>query len=89
MSDIQEIYCSFCGKRHDEVDSIIAGPNNIFICNECVGSSVEILIENGDKLFTAEGSRILIESNQPSNCNGCGAGIVPGNNFCEHCGRVI
>ncbi|TVR45686.1 MAG: ATP-dependent Clp protease ATP-binding subunit ClpX [Planctomycetota bacterium] len=29
-------HCSFCGKSADEVERLIAGPPNIFICNECV-----------------------------------------------------
>jgi ATP-dependent Clp protease ATP-binding subunit ClpX len=29
-------HCSFCGKPSDLVQRLIAGPNNIFICNECV-----------------------------------------------------
>lgn len=28
--------CSFCGKSHDEVERLIAGPDNVFICNFCV-----------------------------------------------------
>ena len=27
--------CSFCGKRHDEVNKLIAGPD-VNICDECV-----------------------------------------------------
>ena len=29
------IRCSFCGKRQEQVNRIIAGPN-VYICNECV-----------------------------------------------------
>jgi ATP-dependent Clp protease ATP-binding subunit ClpX len=28
--------CSFCGRNHDEVERLIAGPDNVFICNYCV-----------------------------------------------------
>lgn len=28
--------CSFCGRSHDEVERLIAGPDNVFICNYCV-----------------------------------------------------
>ena len=31
----ESIRCSFCGKRQEQVNRIIAGPN-VFICNECV-----------------------------------------------------
>lgn len=39
-----KVHCSFCGKSQDEVKKIIAG-NNVFICNECVALSQEIIKE--------------------------------------------
>lgn len=39
-----KVDCSFCGKSQDEVKKIIAG-NNVFICNECVALSQEIIKE--------------------------------------------
>ena len=39
-----KVYCSFCGKSQDEVKKIIAG-NSVFICNECVALSQEIIKE--------------------------------------------
>ncbi|MFC3931684.1 ATP-dependent Clp protease ATP-binding subunit ClpX [Streptococcus dentapri] len=38
------VYCSFCGKNQTEVKKIIAG-NGVFICNECVALSQEIIKE--------------------------------------------
>lgn len=38
------VYCSFCGKNQEEVRKIIAG-NGVFICNECVELSQEIIRE--------------------------------------------
>lgn len=38
------VHCSFCGKSQDEVRKIIAG-NGVFICNECVELSQEIIRE--------------------------------------------
>ncbi len=38
------VYCSFCGKNQDEVKKIIAG-NGVFICDECVALSQEIIKE--------------------------------------------
>ncbi|HHJ4950180.1 TPA: ATP-dependent Clp protease ATP-binding subunit ClpX [Streptococcus pyogenes] len=43
INDIK-VYCSFCGKSQDDVKKIIAG-NNVFICNECVALSQEIIKE--------------------------------------------
>lgn len=44
MMTNQEIFCSFCGKSQDEVKKIIAG-SDVFICNECVELSMDILRE--------------------------------------------
>jgi ATP-dependent protease Clp ATPase subunit len=27
--------CSFCGKKEDDIDMLIAGPS-VYICNECI-----------------------------------------------------
>jgi ATP-dependent Clp protease ATP-binding subunit ClpX len=37
--------CSFCGKSRNLVDSLIAGPPGIYICNECVELCSSILVE--------------------------------------------
>lgn len=37
--------CSFCGKRHDEVNKLIAGPD-VNICDECVHLCGEIVAED-------------------------------------------
>ncbi len=37
--------CSFCGKSHEKVEKLIAGPDGVHICNECVGLCGDILAE--------------------------------------------
>jgi ATP-dependent Clp protease ATP-binding subunit ClpX len=37
--------CSFCRRAHDEVNRLIAGPEGVFICDECVDLCREILEE--------------------------------------------
>lgn len=37
--------CSFCGRHHDEVERLIAGPENIYICNFCVELCHNLLID--------------------------------------------
>ena len=38
--------CSFCGKRQNQVDKLIAGPTlNIMICDECVTLCKQIVDE--------------------------------------------
>jgi len=39
-------FCSFCGKRQDEVLILIAGPNNTYICDECVEKCHQIVKEH-------------------------------------------
>ena len=36
--------CSFCGKGHEEVKKLIAGPE-IYICNECIDLSSDLITE--------------------------------------------
>ncbi|MCD6551704.1 ATP-dependent Clp protease ATP-binding subunit ClpX [Thermotoga sp.] len=33
---MQGKFCSFCGRDMNQVERLIAGPNNVYICNECV-----------------------------------------------------
>ncbi|KRL63508.1 ATP-dependent Clp protease ATP-binding subunit ClpX [Lactobacillus psittaci] len=40
----EEIKCSFCGKTQDQVKKMIAG-NGVYICNECVALSKNIIDE--------------------------------------------
>ncbi len=42
------VRCSFCGKTQAQVQKIIAGPNGIFICDECVEVCAEIIDEELD-----------------------------------------
>lgn len=37
--------CSFCGKTDKQVHKLIAGPNGVYICDECVDLCDEILAE--------------------------------------------
>lgn len=38
-------YCSFCNRSQDEVNRLIAGPDAVYICDECVDLCKEILEE--------------------------------------------
>ncbi len=40
------IRCSFCGKEQGQVRKLVKGPNNTFICDECVAACVDILEES-------------------------------------------
>ncbi len=43
------VRCSFCGKTQDQVKKLIAGSNNVFICDECIDLCAEILEEELDE----------------------------------------
>lgn len=46
---LTHVYCSFCGKRQDQVTQLTAGPGHLFICNECAEFCRE-MIEQGHSL---------------------------------------
>lgn len=35
-------YCSFCGRSEHEVEVLLAGPNEVFICDGCVEGCNEL-----------------------------------------------
>jgi len=43
FNDIKGVHCTFCGKRQDQVERIIAGQGSSYICNECVILCMNIL----------------------------------------------
>ncbi len=52
----EKIHCSFCGRSPEEVQSIIAGPD-VYICDVCVSSSVDIIRNNLASVRTPGGPR--------------------------------
>lgn len=54
-NSVKKLCCSFCGKTEDMVRKLIAGPKDVFICDECIDICSEILDEEMDeKLETTE-----------------------------------
>ncbi|MBI2424898.1 MAG: ATP-dependent Clp protease ATP-binding subunit ClpX [Candidatus Hydrogenedentes bacterium] len=49
--------CSFCGKRHDEVNKLIAGPD-VNICDECVNLCSEIVAEERARKSTSRAMKV-------------------------------
>ncbi len=41
-----KVICSFCGKSSTQADTLIEGPNNVFICPECVELCHNIIRQN-------------------------------------------
>jgi ATP-dependent Clp protease ATP-binding subunit ClpX len=55
-------YCSFCHRTTDEVERLISGPEEVYICDECVALCVEILEEEKqreDQVDATEGLTVL------------------------------
>ena len=52
-------FCTFCGKSRKTVESLIAGPPNIYICNECVQLCNRILSEEKKRKSTTPDKKRL------------------------------
>ena len=51
-----DVHCSFCGKSQGQVRKLIAGPNGVFICDECIEICEDILeeeLEDNDEEISA------------------------------------
>ena len=46
----KQVRCSFCGKTQDHVRRMISGPNNTYICNECVLLCNEIVSDDVESI---------------------------------------
>ncbi len=59
--------CSFCGQEESEAQRLIAGDDDVHICDECIRLSAEILDEEGvGKSGTLRGSAPLAAERVPS-----------------------
>ncbi len=50
VSNDPDCRCSFCGKKQDDVDKLIAGPD-VFICDECIELCNEIVQEKKEVIL--------------------------------------
>ena len=39
------VRCSFCGKKQDQVRKLIAGPEGVYICDECIDICADMIAE--------------------------------------------
>jgi ATP-dependent Clp protease ATP-binding subunit ClpX len=53
-NEIPSLRCSFCGKTEKQVHKLIAGPNGVYICDECIDLCDEILAEEYQEEYPAE-----------------------------------
>ena len=45
----EQLFCSFCGKPKELTKRLIAGPNGVYICDECVEICRDVIKEEGQK----------------------------------------
>lgn len=57
--DKNKKYCSFCNKDEDRVQKLIAGPNGIFICDECIDICRNMIEEDKRRNSAKGGFRLL------------------------------
>ncbi len=49
MKEQKQLFCSFCGKPKELAHRLIAGPNGIYICDECIEICREVMKEDAAK----------------------------------------
>lgn len=59
MSRNFELKCSFCGKSESEVRHLVAGPDGLYICDECVEMCESILEKADQTMPSARGDKKL------------------------------
>lgn len=46
---MDKLYCSFCKKSQEEVAVLLAGPDNLAVCDECVALLSDMIAEENEK----------------------------------------
>jgi ATP-dependent protease Clp ATPase subunit len=61
--------CSFCGKRRDQVAWLLAGPKQVFICDECVRLAAQ-KFDPPVVIDTMPAARRIVDTLNPPNKRG-------------------
>lgn len=59
MKETEHLHCSFCGKPEEMTKRLIAGPNGVYICNECVEVCRDVIKEESEKSKDKENVKLL------------------------------
>ena len=60
MKETQDqLFCSFCGKPKELVGRLVAGPNGIFICDECIEACRDVIRDDDGKASVKEPVKLL------------------------------
>jgi len=55
----EQLFCSFCGKPEELTKRLIAGPNGVYICDECVEICRDVIKEDDSKLGNKQEVKLL------------------------------
>jgi len=53
------VFCSFCGKLKQEAKKLIAGPDGLLICDECVELCHKIIVENEESEYVENNDKTM------------------------------
>ena len=59
MKETEHLHCSFCGKPEELTRRLIAGPNGVYICDECIEICRDVMKEEKDKTNEKESIQLL------------------------------
>ncbi|MBE5737311.1 MAG: ATP-dependent Clp protease ATP-binding subunit ClpX [Clostridiales bacterium] len=59
MKENEHLHCSFCGKPEELTKRLIAGPNGVYICDECVEICRDVIKEQAENKESAEAINLL------------------------------
>ena len=59
MKETEHLHCSFCGKPEELTKRLIAGPNGVYICDECIEICRDVMKEEKDKTNEKECIQLL------------------------------
>jgi ATP-dependent protease Clp ATPase subunit len=48
MTNTPDLHCTFCKKSSNDVASLLSGPANLCICDECLACLVDILARQNE-----------------------------------------
>ena len=59
MKENEHLHCSFCGKPEELTKRLIAGPNGVYICDECVEICRDVIKEQSENKESSEAINLL------------------------------
>lgn len=59
----EKVSCSFCGTGQDDAAMLVAGPHDLFICDECIAMCMLPFARNHTELFEEAVTQAVAEAN--------------------------